>query len=358
MTSFLFTVLSILIISTVSLVGLVFLSMGETFLKKIMLYLVSFSTGALLGNVFLHLLPEMVEHADDVSQGFLVVLIGMIVSFVIEKFIHWRHCHELDCGGHVHPVGPLVLFGDAAHNVLDGILIATAYLVNIPLGIATTIAVLLHEIPQEFGDFALLIHSGFTKGKALLFNFFSALTAFAGVGIVYLLSTSIEGVEMYLLPLAAGNFLYIAGADLIPELHKETRPSKAALQLVMMLAGIGLMFVISTQMDPHQLEYEQVHVQEDQYSHDQDEEHQEWTGVVEQSVRPAPDISYDYKLHLDVPYYDPLNAMGDLETLSFVLFSEEVDLASYLGEHVQVTGEIEWGYAESRVIRVEGIEKL
>lgn len=207
-----------------------------------LMYLVSFSTGALLGNVFLHLIPEVIEH----DQSKLVwVLLGILLSFVIEKFIHWRHCHDIECATHVHPVGPLVIIGDATHNILDGILIATAYLISIPVGISTTIAVLLHEIPQELGDFAVLIHSGMSKGKALLCNFLSALTAFVGVGIVLGASQSIAGIELVLLPLAAGNFLYIAGSDLIPELHKDTRLKGAVIQLIMMIIGIGLMSILA-----------------------------------------------------------------------------------------------------------------
>jgi len=203
--------------------------------------LVSFSTGALLGNVFLHLIPEFVEERPE---NLIWVLVGILASFIIEKFIHWRHCHDLECATHIHPVGPLVIIGDAVHNVLDGILIATAYLVSIPVGISTTIAVLLHEIPQELGDFAVLIHSGMSKGKALLFNFFSALTAFFGVLLVLVLAQSIANIEMILLPLAAGNFLYIAGSDLIPELHKDTRLKGAAIQLSMMIVGIGIISLV------------------------------------------------------------------------------------------------------------------
>jgi zinc and cadmium transporter len=242
MTSLQYTLFSVFIVSLVSLAGVFILSLKTDLLKKMLMYLVSFSTGALLGNVFLHLIPEVIK---ENQQNLIWVLGGILLSFVIEKFIHWRHCHDLECATHVHPVGPLVIMGDAVHNILDGILIATAYLVSIPVGISTTIAVLLHEIPQELGDFAILIHSGMSKRKALLFNFFSALTAFIGVGIVIGLAQSIANIEMILLPLAAGNFLYIAGSDLIPELHKDTRIKGAAIQLTMMIVGIGLMYGLS-----------------------------------------------------------------------------------------------------------------
>ncbi|MBU0458135.1 ZIP family metal transporter [Patescibacteria group bacterium] len=241
--------LSILIVSLTSLVGVLFLSFNKKLLKRIMLPLVSFSTGAILGNVFLHFMPEIAhfaEHGDGhSSEAYFLILVGIIVSFAIEKFIHWRHCHDVDCRHNIHPVGTLILIGDAAHNVVDGVLIATAFFVNIDLGIATTIAVLLHEIPQEFSDFAVLIHSGFTKGKALLLNFISALTAFLGAFTVIWLAGSVEGIEAILLPLAAGNFVYIAGADLIPELHKQSKIQNAICQLICMSAGIALMYYLS-----------------------------------------------------------------------------------------------------------------
>ncbi|MCF7844570.1 MAG: ZIP family metal transporter [Kiritimatiellales bacterium] len=236
---------SVLLVSTVSLVGVLLLSISDKLLKKVLLYLVSFSTGALLGSVFLHFLPEIASHGEHFRDAMVFVLLGILFSFSIEQFMHWRHCHSLECTARIHPMGPLVLIGDAAHNVIDGVLIATSYLVSIPLGIATTIAVLLHEIPQEFGDFAVLLHSGITKGRALFFNFLSALTAFVGVFIVLGLSSNMINVEEILLPLAAGNFLYIAGSDLIPELHKEVRFKRSVLQLACMIAGIALMYYLS-----------------------------------------------------------------------------------------------------------------
>ena len=237
--------LSVLFVSVVSLVGIMFLLLHDRALKKVLLYFVSFSTGSLLGSVFLHFLPEIAEHAPHFPDAMFIVLLGILGSFVIEKFIHWRHCHDLDCTANIHPAGMLVLVGDAAHNILDGILIATSYLVSIPLGISTTIAVLFHEIPQEIGDFVVLLHSGFPKGRALFFNFLSALTALVGAVVVLLLSTHVENIEQVLLPLAAGNFLYIAGVDLIPELHKENHPRKAFIQLLSMVAGIALMYFLA-----------------------------------------------------------------------------------------------------------------
>lgn len=234
-------VLSVLIVSLMSLSGVFLLSIHTAFLKKALLILVSFAVGAMFANVFLHLLPEVIDETPNVHGAMMLVLLGIVLSFVIEKFVHWHHCHNLDCA-HANPVGTMVLIGDGIHNITDGILIATTYLVDVQLGIATTIAVILHEIPQEIGDFAVLLHSGFSRSKALLWNFFSALTAFLGVIAVLLLHEHIRDIEQLLLPIITGNFLYIAGSDLIPELHKESRTQNAALQLAAMLAGILLMY--------------------------------------------------------------------------------------------------------------------
>ncbi len=237
-------IIAVASVSIVSLLGIVLLAVHEPFLRKVLLSLVSFSVGALLGNVFLHLLPEIAEDGNFEQAGVLI-LVGILLSFAIEQFIHWHHCHLTDCEEHVHPVGPLILIGDGAHNVMDGVLIATSFLVDTHLGIATTVAVVLHEIPQEIGDFAVLIHSGFGKHRAIFLNLFSALSAFVGVFLVFLLSERVEGIETYLLPLAAGNFLYIAIADLLPELHKDAHPIRALGQLLCIVAGVVLLYGVS-----------------------------------------------------------------------------------------------------------------
>lgn len=227
-----------------SLIGVFLLSINEAFLKKALLYFVSFAVGALFANVFFHLLPEVVEEASDLHSALGLVLVGIVISFVIEKFIHWHHCHHLGCK-HAKPIGPMMIIGDGVHNILDGVLIAAAYLADIQLGIATTLAIVLHEIPQEIGDFAVLLHGGFSRAKALLWNFVSALTAFAGgIGVVYIYDFA-QNLPQVLLPIVAGNFLYIAGSDLIPELHKESKMQKAILQLIAMLAGIALMWFLT-----------------------------------------------------------------------------------------------------------------
>ncbi|MBM3231498.1 ZIP family metal transporter [Candidatus Peregrinibacteria bacterium] len=348
--------ISILLVSAISLAGVTLLSLHEAFLKRILLWLVSFSTGALLGNVFLHLLPEMVESSADVHRSLLLVLAGMLLSFIVEKFIHWRHCHAIHCDSHVHPVGIMMLIGDGAHNVLDGILIASTYLVDPALGVATTIAIILHEIPQEIGDFGILLHSGYSRGRALFLNFASALTAFLGAAFVLALRTRVEGIELILLPITAGNFLYIAGSDLIPELHKESRVRDALSQLLCMLLGIALLWTVSGEGHGHAHDgvlEEDVHYEEQGHDHAHGEI-RVFSGVIAPMERPAPDIEYDYKLLLDEPYHDPLDAYGRESTPEFPLISEEgdIDFKEHLGERVSVVGVLEWGYAESRVIGV------
>jgi len=235
---------SVFIVSAVSLVGMATFLLREHQVRRLLLTFIAFSTGALLGDVFIHILPEMVAKPEGIAMQFLLVLGGILLSFVIEKVIHWRHCHCSalpERSGHIHPVGIMNLVGDALHNFIDGALIAGSYLISPQIGMTTTVAVLLHEIPQEIGDFAILLFSGFTAKRALFLNFVTACIAFLGAAVVLLTAKTIPMLEWILLPLAAGNFLYLAGSDLIPELHKETRLSHAFFQLFTILAGVGVM---------------------------------------------------------------------------------------------------------------------
>lgn len=237
--SFAYALLSVIVISLVSLIGIATLSIKLDRLKKMLLVLVSFAAGALLGDVFLHLLPELIEAGFALSLSFMI-LGGIGFSFVIEKFIHWRHCHVPTTKQHTHPVATMNLIGDGVHNFIDGIIIGASYLVSIPAGLATTLAVLLHEIPQEIGDFSVLLHAGYTRRKALTMNFLLALTSIFGVVIVFLLG-AIERIVPFLVAFAAGNFIYIAGSDLIPELHKETGLKSAFYQLLALIVGVLVM---------------------------------------------------------------------------------------------------------------------
>lgn len=222
-------------------VGVLLLFLKKEILKKILLFLVSFSAGAMIGGAFLHLLPEA---SEKLSAGnvFLTVLISFVVFFFVEKVFHWRHCHNGDCK--VHAFGYMNLFGDSVHNFIDGLIIAGSFLIDIKLGLVTTLAVALHEIPQEIGDYGVLIYAGFKKKKALIMNYLVALTVVLGGVVGYFLSARAEDLIPYLLPFAAGGFIYIAAADLIPEIKKETRLWKSAGSFLAFLLGIMLMYLL------------------------------------------------------------------------------------------------------------------
>ena len=194
----------------------------------------------MFGDVFIHLIPELAEDGFSVVTSF-IILGGIALFFIIEKLIHWRHCHEPVCEGHNPALASINLIGDGVHNYIDGIIIAASYLISIPVGIATTVAVLLHEIPQEVGDFGVLVHAGYSKSKALFYNFITALVALLGGATVLFLHQYTNNIESFLVPLAAGGFIYIAGVDLIPELHKESKTKKSFSQFLALVLGIAVM---------------------------------------------------------------------------------------------------------------------
>lgn len=233
--------IAVLIVSLASFVGLAALGLRQKTLQNIILYLISFAAGTLMGDVFLHLLPEIIEHGEWTIGTSLAILAGILVSLLLEKIIHWRHCHLPVTARHTHHFAWMNLFGDGLHNFIDGVVIAASFMVNIPTGIATTVAVFVHEIPQEIGDFGVLVHSGFTRAKALFFNFLTALTAVLGVIAAWIFADITGQVEQFLLPFAAGSFLYIAGSDLIPELHKEPGLKQAIGQIMCFVVGIAVM---------------------------------------------------------------------------------------------------------------------
>lgn len=239
------TILSVIGVSLLSLIGIFFFLLRAAFIEKILLYLVSFSTGALLGDVFMHMIPDMALDMAFFPRACGIILTGILFSFIVEKFIHWRHCHVIDDHHHHHhPAGILSLVGESLHNCLDGIIIAAAYLTSPAVGIATTLAVVFHEIPHEIGNYAILLHSGYTKKKALFLNALAASLSIVGALAVLAVHHSLENIVQYALPFAAGNLLYIAGSDLIPELHKHTRIREGILQLLGMVAGMGLMYAV------------------------------------------------------------------------------------------------------------------
>jgi zinc and cadmium transporter len=230
---------SVFAVSLISLVG-VTVYLSERWLRKLLIYLVSFAAGGLFGSAFLHLLPEAFERFGLSST--LYTLGGIIAMFMLETFLRWRHCHILTSAEHVHPLAWTNLFGDALHNFLDGLVIAASYLVAIPLGMATALAVAFHEIPQEIGDFGILLYAGFSRRKAILFNFLTALAAVGGAVFGLTVGIGVGPFIAFLIPFAAGNFIYIAGSDLVPELHRGELPlSRSLLELTTFLAGIGIM---------------------------------------------------------------------------------------------------------------------
>ncbi|MCW4002544.1 MAG: ZIP family metal transporter [Candidatus Bathyarchaeota archaeon] len=233
------SILSVALVSVISLCGILVYWVADKKLKKAFMYMVSFAAGGLLGDVFLHLIPEMVEETGFNILASFVILLGIFSSFAVERFLQWRHCHVPTSAEHPHSFAYMNLFGDGVHNLIDGLIVGGSYIASIPLGIATTIAVIFHEIPQEIGDFGVLIYGGFQKKKALIFNFVTALTAVLGAIIALILGTAVEGFVPLLIPFAAGNFIYIAGSDLIPELRKDTpEPKKSAFQLISLVLGV------------------------------------------------------------------------------------------------------------------------
>ncbi len=239
-----YALISVTIISLVSLIGVFTLSISKEKLRRIVVFLVSFAAGALFGDAIIHLLPESFENISSGLTVSLLVLSGIIFFFILEKFIHWRHCHVLGSEKHLHPVVFMNIIGDLVHNFIDGILIAGSFLVSVPLGITTSIAVILHEIPQEIGDFGVLIYGGLTRKRALLFNFISATSAIFGAVMALALGTYFREGVYYLLPITAGGFLYIAGSDLIPELKHETKIAASIGQLIALMLGIAIMAVL------------------------------------------------------------------------------------------------------------------
>lgn len=240
----LYTLLSVFLVSLISLVGIVTLAMDEKRLKRALLFLVSFAVGGLFGDVFIHILPEAFEKAASSLRVSFGVMAGILVFFILEKFIYWRHCHSGVCDMHNKPVVWLNLIGDAFHNFIDGIIIGASYTVSFPIGLTTTLAVILHEIPQEIGDYGILVNGGLSRFRALVMNFLCALVAVLGAVAALLLGPYIKDFTDYALPLTAGGFIYLAGSDLIPELHREVRFSRSVFQLLSIILGVAVMALL------------------------------------------------------------------------------------------------------------------
>jgi zinc and cadmium transporter len=205
---------------------------------------VSFSVGGFFGGAFFHLIPEAAGESGFTLETSAYILTGVFFSYILEEFLMWRHSHTPTPEGQLKRLGYMNLFGDAFHNAIDGLIIGGAYLVSVPLGLATSLAVLLHELPQEIGDFAVLLYSGFTVRRAIAYNFVSSLTAYIGLLIALLLGTHQDSFTRFLLPFTAGSFIYIAGSDLIPEIRGETQLRNSMVKLAFIFSGLLLLFLL------------------------------------------------------------------------------------------------------------------
>ncbi|MCR4278293.1 MAG: ZIP family metal transporter [bacterium] len=253
MTALLYALLSGLLISGIAFVGFFALALTKRELSKILAGLVAFAAGTLLGGAFFHLLPESIENG---GPTFGAALVGIVAFFILDSLIWIYHCH----GGHqlhettedhhgscpIKPVGYLNLIGDAVHNITDGIIIGSTFLVSIPLGIVASIAVALHEIPQEMSDYGILLHSGFKKKTALLLNFGVALTILIGILAVFLAQELSQSATLYTIPFSAGGFIYIACTNLLSEIKEESKLKKRVVQTLFFISGILLMFATKT----------------------------------------------------------------------------------------------------------------
>ena len=238
--AFLLAIGASILVSIISLIGIFSLLLNERLLNRILILLVGFGAGGLIGGAFLHLLPETLENSKDFTLSFMYVIFGFILFFILEKYLFWRHCHKEKC--EIHAFTYLNLIGDGIHNFGDGLIIGVSFFTDIRIGIVSTLAIIMHEVPQELGDFGILLYGGFSKTKALIFNYISATTAILGTVIGYFFASHINNFSNILLPFAAGGFIYIASCDLIPELHKQPDIKKSSVSMLFFILGIILMW--------------------------------------------------------------------------------------------------------------------
>jgi zinc and cadmium transporter len=240
-----YTLASVVGVSLLSLAGIVFLATDAAKLQRALLFLVSFAVGGLAGDAFIHLIPEAFRELGIQLSTSLLILAGILLFFCVERLLRWRHCHLPTSEHHVHPVATLNIIGDAAHNLIDGIVIGASYMVSVPIGLTTTLAVVLHEISQEVGDFGILVHAGLTVRKALILNFMSAVMAILGAVLALAVGPHIHAFSMVMLPIAAGGFIYIAGSDLIPQIQESCGGAGITLgHFLAILLGVSLMALL------------------------------------------------------------------------------------------------------------------
>lgn len=243
-TTYLYTIISVCVVSCISFIGLATISIREDTLRSYVFLLVSLAIGALLGDAFIHLIPESLTEAQHPLLVSLSIIAGILFFFIIEKALHWHHHgndHEQHANGNV---GRLVLISDGFHNFIDGLIIAMSYLVSTEVGIATTIAVIAHEIPQEIGHFGVLLYVGYSRMRALWLNFLSALTAILGALTALLIGQTADNAIRLFIPITAGGFIYIALSDLIPQLQSSRKVTHSFMQFTMIIAGVGAMVLL------------------------------------------------------------------------------------------------------------------
>jgi len=262
MTTLIFIILATVSEMLVALIGIFFMFLSSEKFKKYLPYFISFSVGTFLAVIFLNILPEAIEESS-VDTALSYTLVGFLFFFLLSRFLSWYHHHEEDepaVGGnvgHTHTMEPhhdvktsgyLVLAGDIIHNAIDGVVIALAFIADTNLGIVTTIAVLFHELPQEAADFIVLLHAGFSRARALFFNFLVSSSTLIVAIITYFVAIDVEKLMGPALGLVAGNFLYIAASDLIPELHASHKigAGTTVRQFSLILLGVAIMYMIIT----------------------------------------------------------------------------------------------------------------
>jgi zinc and cadmium transporter len=241
MTTFEWILLSGFLMSVIALVGSVTLLLKPATLDLIVTPLVAFAAGSLLGGAFFHMLPAAASESNDLGWVFLWTMAGFTVFFALEQFLHWHHCHRAsaDCK---KPLTYLILLGDGLHNFLGGLGVASVFLIDARLGITTWLAAAAHEVPQELGDFGVLIHGGWSRGSALLFNLLSGLAFLLGGLVTYFVSTAID--VSFLVPLAAGNFIYIGASDLVPEVNKHRSVATSVVHFASFVSGIAVLWAM------------------------------------------------------------------------------------------------------------------
>lgn len=256
-TTALYAIISVILVSLVSVVSIIPMIFKRKASNKVLLVLLSLSAGSLIGGVFIHFFPEIIEEQGYNLSVALKIILGFMVFFVIEKLIHFHHNHvkidkkDEEAHGHAYHLAPLNLIGDAIHNLMDGMVIAGAYMSNTALGVAATVSVIFHEIPQEIADFGVLLYSGMSKLKAIFANFLSALASIIGAVFTLYLGSRIDSFHDFVIPFAAGNFLYIATTNLMPELHRHCKPLDTIIHILSISFGIFLMIGVSILFPTH-----------------------------------------------------------------------------------------------------------